>query len=249
MMVYYQRIGEGEPLILLHSGGMSHREWLPQVPHLEERYSLILIDLPGHGDTPMKGERLSIRECGEAVLSVMDREGLDRAHLCGSSMGGATALWIAMHHNERVDRLIFYRANYYKSQASYEGTLKMADPEHWVGLGIAQILSDLHLGQGDKDSWKEVIQRVSQALDPKDSDHGYTLEELATIEQPVLIVCGDRDPLVPMDDLLDMYYAFPDAALWIMPDATHITGTNIWRSEIFAREIERFLRRRRAQRR
>ncbi len=242
-MVFYQKIGEGEPLFLLHSGGMSHTEWAPQIPYLQEQFTLYLLDLPGHGNTPMKRERLTIKECGEAVLWVMEQEGLEKAHLCGSSMGGATALWVAMHHNEKVDRLILYRINYCKTETTFKGTQSMGDPEHWVRLGMDRLMSKMHLGQGDEESWKEVIKRVGDAMNPEISDHGYPLEAFKELETRTLLVCGDRDPLVPMGDLLAMYQTLPNSALWILPEATHITQTNLWRKEIFADEITRFLTR------
>lgn len=245
-MVFYKKVGEGDPLFLLHSGGMSHTEWAPNIQFLQDQFTLYLLDLPGHGQSKMKGEKLSIRECGEAVLWVMEQEGLEKAHLCGSSMGGATALWVAMNHAEKVDRLILYRVNYCKTQDTFGGTRSMGDPEHWVRLGMDKIMSRMHLGQGDEESWKEVITRVGDALNPADSDHGYALSELAKLETRTMVVCGDRDPLVPIDDVLEMYKTIPNSALWVLPEATHITQTNLWRKQIFSEEITRFLTRTRA---
>lgn len=243
MSVYYKKEGEGKPLFLLHSGGMNHTEWDPQVKFLSQHYMLIRPDHPGHGNTSMKGETLTIQECGESILEIMAKEGVTSAHICGSSMGGATALWLTRHYPELVEKLVLYRVSYYKNKESYQGTQNMADPNHWVRLGIDGIMSKMHIGQGDEESWKEVIKRVSQAMDPSNSDHDATLKDLKKITTPVLIACGDRDPLVPMDELMEMYQAFPESALWIMPYATHITATNLWRKGIFAEELHRFLQR------
>ena len=77
---------------------------------------------------------------------------------------------------------------------------------------------------------------------------GYTpnlaAKTLRTLRSPTLVVCGDRDPLVPMDDVLAMYDHIPDCGLWLLPHATHVTATNTWRAESFATEILRFLQRR-----
>lgn len=239
-MVFYTVQGKGHPLVLLHSGGMSHEEWQPQLAHLSKHYKVIAIDLPGHGQTPLQGEKLSIAECGEAVLAVLAKENIDKIHLCGSSMGGATALWVTVNHPEKVEKLVIYRANFIKTAETFAHTKHIADPAYWEGLGLARYLSRLHQGQGGVDAWRDVVLRVRDALDPAVSDHGYSIDTLAMIQQPTLIVSGDRDPLVPMNDLIMMYNMIPNADLWILPHASHVTATNTWRSEIFAEEIHRF---------
>ena len=202
---------------------------------------MICPDLPGHGQSLMTGTKLSIRQCGEAVLSIMDELSVVKAAFCGSSMGGATAMWLAKHHPDRVSHLILYRVNYRKTDIMFKETLRMANPLYWQQVGMDRLLSKWHMAQGGNEAWQQVIQRVSQALNPEDSDHGYTLNELAELTMPTLIACGDRDPLVPIEDILAMYTTIPQAFLWIMPNATHITGTNTWRAQSFADEIHRFL--------
>ncbi len=244
-MIYYEVFGEGEPLIVLHSGGMSHEEWLPQIKAWEKRFKVIAIDQPGHGCSALKGEKLSISECGHAVLEVMEKEGVTSAHFCGSSMGGATALWVTMNRPERVKKLVLYRCNYRKNMATFRSTTSMSDPDYWISLGVDRYLSRLHRGQGGDEAWKTVITRVSDALNPDTTDHDYRLSALETIECPVMIVSGDRDPLVPMEDIIAMYQAIPTSSLWVLPHASHVTATNTWRATIFAEEVERFLTRKR----
>ncbi len=241
--IFYKETGklDGPALILLHSGGMSHSEWQPQLPLFEKYYHVICIDQPGHGASLMQATRLSIQECGLAVLNVMAQLQIEQAHFCGSSMGGATTLWLARHYPEKISKMILYRVNYRKNAGTFEQTNLMANPEYWQKVGLDGYLSKLHEAQGNKESWKQVVQRVSEALDPEHSDHNHTIADLNKMQMPCLIVCGDRDPLVPIADLLAMYAAFPHADLWIMPHASHVTATNTWRGNIFAEEAHRFL--------
>ena len=241
MKTFYQTYGSGEPLLLLHSGGMSHMEWQPQINFLSQHYQIICPDLPGHGQSKMQGEKLCIKECGEAVLHIMDELKIKKTHCCGSSMGGATALWLAIHHPKRLKKLCLYRVNYYKNRATYEQTNIMANPKYWEDFGVAQVLSKAHLAQGGIDAWKTVIQRVSDALNPHNQERNYSLADLEQIPNPTLLVCGDRDPLVPIADLVAMYQAIPQADLWILPNASHVTAVNTWRSHSFSEELHRFL--------
>ncbi|PWV63539.1 alpha/beta fold hydrolase [Plasticicumulans acidivorans] len=243
-LVHYTETGSGEALVLLHSGGMCGEEWKPQLPTLAKSWRVITPDLPGHGRSPLTAEHLSIGDCGRAVLALLDALGIERAHLLGSSMGGATALWIAVHHPERVARLGLYRVSYHKNEHTHAGTRDMGDPAYWKGVGLAGWLSRIHEPQGGPEAWQQVIRRVGEALDPTTSDHNHTLDTLRTLACPTLVIVGDRDPLVPLADALAMYQAIPDCGLWVMPFASHVTASNTWRAEAFAQEIARFLQRR-----
>lgn len=240
--LYYQSFGQGEKtLILLHSGGMAGKEWRPQIDKLSAHYRVLVPDLPGHGRSLMQKNTLTISEMAEAVLSMMDAENVAQAAICGSSMGGAVAMWLTLKHSERVSKAVFYRIGYRKNSSTYQQTRSMANPDYWQKFGLHQWLSNLHKPQGGEEAWKKVIARVSEALNPETSEHNHSLEDLATIEQPVLIITGDRDPVAPLEDALAMYKTMPNASLWVLPNATHITASNTWRSEAFAQEIRRFV--------
>lgn len=241
---YYQRFGEGkETLILLHSGGMAGIEWQPQIPILSKRYRLLVPDLPGHGKTLLSDERLTIATLGESVLAMMDDAKVEKAHICGSSMGAATAMWLNLNYPEKVKKAIFYRISYQKNAETYQQTRNMSDPAYWKKFGLHKWLSELHFPQGGEDAWERVIASVSEALDPAESEHAHTLDAFAKIKNPVLLVVGDRDPVAPLEDILALYRTITNSGLWVLPYADHITATNTWRSQAFAEEILRFLSR------
>ncbi len=242
-ILHYTESGQGEPLVLLHSGGMSGAEWTPQIPLFARHFRVIAPDHLGHGGSPMMAEKLAVRDMGRAVLELLDELLLPKAHLVGSSLGGAVALWLAIHHPERVDKLVLYRVGYRKDAETHAGTRDMADPAYWRGVGMHKWLSDIHQPQGGPDAWEEVIGRVSEALEPTTTDHAHDLEILGGIVQPTLIAVGDRDPVAPLDQILEMFGAIPNCGLWVMPYATHVTATATWRAESFALEVTRFLQR------
>ena len=240
--MYYESDGNAaQALVLLHSGGMAGEEWRPQIARFAARYRVLLPDLPGHGRSPLDDDTLTIAKMGRAVLAMLDREGIDDALVCGSSMGAAVAMWLLFHHPRRVKKAVFYRASYRKSAATYAQTVAMSDPRYWRRFGLEKWLSRLHLPQGGPDAWKRVIARVSEALDPAVSGHAHPLADFATITAPVLLVVGDRDPVAPLDEILPLYRTIPDCGLWTLPFASHVTATNTWRSAAFAEEVIRFL--------
>lgn len=243
--LHYVEEGSGDPLVLIHSGGMSSKEWRRHIPIFAEDFHVIAPDLRGHGNSPMRGDRLTIRDLARDVLDLLNDLGVDQTHVLGSSMGGATALQLTLFEPARVNRLVLFRVGYTRDENLYEATLELADPDRWKQFGLDGWLSQIHEPQGGPEAWKTVIQRVAETFDPQTTDYVHELDELASIERPTLLIAGDRDPVVPMRQLLDMYETIPDAALWILPDATHITATNTWRRETFDLEVTRFLTRRR----
>jgi 3-oxoadipate enol-lactonase len=243
-ILHYLESGKGEPLILLHSGGMSGAEWQPHLPLFARHFRVIAPDHLGHGRSPMVAEKLAVADMGRAVLELLDELELPQASLVGSSLGGAVALWLTLHYPERVRKLVLYRVGYRKDEASHAGTRDLADPAYWRGVGMHKWLSDVHRPQGGPEAWEDVIGRVSEALEPATTDHAHDLEILERIAQPTLLVVGDRDPLAPLEQVLEMFGAIPHCGLWVMPYATHVTATNTWRAESFALEVTRFLHRR-----
>jgi pimeloyl-ACP methyl ester carboxylesterase len=95
--IAYERFGHGEPLLLLHGTGGSHRHWAPVLPTLAAHHELIAVDLPGHGDSdppPDDGDHTPIGYAA-TFARFLDELDLDAAHVAGNSAGGWTALELA----------------------------------------------------------------------------------------------------------------------------------------------------------
>lgn len=240
--LYHIDEGDGDALVLLHSGGMTHEEWTDHLPAFTHRFRVIAPDLPGHGSSPLEGDRLHIPNMANAVLDLLDELGIDEAHVVGSSMGGAVALSLALDTPDRVDQLVLYRISHRRPPDAEDNAEWMADPAHWVEMGLADKLSTWHEPQGGPEAWKQVIGRVADTLRPGYPGRETDTQALASIQAPTLIIVGDRDPLVPLEHALAMYETIPEADLWVIPHATHVTATSTWRREIFDKEVFRFLR-------
>ncbi len=97
---------EAPPLVLLHSLGAGIAMWDPQVAGLGDRLRLVRYDARGHGGSPVPDGPYSLADLGGDLIALLDRLGLERASLCGVSLGGATALWAAINAPARVERLV-----------------------------------------------------------------------------------------------------------------------------------------------
>ncbi len=95
--VAYQRLGRGEPLVLLHGAGGSHRSWDPVLPFLQPHRDVVAIDLPGFGRSPRlrAAEPHTPAMMALAVERLLDALALDSPHVAGHSYGGWVALQLA----------------------------------------------------------------------------------------------------------------------------------------------------------
>jgi pimeloyl-ACP methyl ester carboxylesterase len=107
-LVYVEQAGAGEPVVLLHGFGASSYTWRQVMPGLAESHRVLAVDLNGFGWTERPAARASYTREGQMalVLGVLDALEIGRAHLVGSSYGGALALWLALEHPERVRSLV-----------------------------------------------------------------------------------------------------------------------------------------------
>lgn len=99
-----RRKGEGPPLVLVHGFGGSRAMWDDVIAALPAHLPLVRYDLRGFGASA-QDEAVPFRHADD-LLALLDHLGIERAHLCGLSMGGAIAARFAIEHPDRVARLV-----------------------------------------------------------------------------------------------------------------------------------------------
>src|SRR5262245_5187259 len=97
--------GDAPVLVLGSSIGTSTALWEPQVPALARRFRVVRYDHRGHGRSPVRPGPYELADLGGDLVALLDRLGVERAHVCGLSLGGMVSMWVAAHAPDRVDRL------------------------------------------------------------------------------------------------------------------------------------------------
>ena len=93
-------------LLLSNSLGTTLDAWTKQVAPLSRAFRIIRYDTRGHGRSVVSPAPYSLDLLGRDALAVLDAVGVPRAHVCGLSLGGLTAMWLAVNARARVDRLV-----------------------------------------------------------------------------------------------------------------------------------------------
>ncbi|MFE8957447.1 alpha/beta fold hydrolase [Streptomyces iakyrus] len=108
--IFVAETGDGPPVLLLHGGGPGASgvsNYSRNIAELAKEYRVIVPDLPGYGRSSKGIDRTDpFGSLATGIRGLMDRLGLDKAHMVGNSYGGACALRLALDTPDRVDRMV-----------------------------------------------------------------------------------------------------------------------------------------------
>jgi aminoacrylate hydrolase len=106
--IYYETYGSGPPLFLVPGLGGVGNYWAPQIKPFSERFTVVVHDHRGTGQSTRSKISYSVDQMTNDLLGLMDALGIDKAHLVGHSTGGAIGQTMAIEYPDRIDRLVLY---------------------------------------------------------------------------------------------------------------------------------------------
>ncbi len=205
--------GTGEPLVLLHGALSDSRFFSRNVPALAERFHVYTPDARGHGRSPdVPGPitpELLLRDTVAFLTTVVG----GAAHLAGHSLGGTTALHVALRHPGLVRRLVLISATTAPPRLR-------ADGSPWPGL--AELVRFLGPGYGEVSPDGEAHFPVvaSKIVTLLAGGPALGQADLGGVSSRTLVMAGDEDA-VSLDDTAALYKAIPGAELAIVPGTSH----------------------------
>ncbi len=211
--VQYQTVGEGEPIVLVHGLSGSTLWWRRNVPELSQHYKIYLVDLPGFGAARHRYGRFVLKQAADWLIAWMDAIGLKKTHLIGHSMGGYICMEIAIHRPDLVLRLVLVDPAFKPVAHSVWGyTLPLLEAARYLTPHFFPILAYDSLRAGPLTLLRATRDLI--ALDITD--------EIAHITQPVLLVWGENDTLVPPSLGHMLREELPNARLLTFKHAAHV---------------------------
>lgn len=218
MDMYYEVMGEGPPLLLLHNFFGSSQAWgQPFKAQLAQVYRLVMPDLRGHGHSTNPANTFTHRQVAQDLFAFLDQLQIERYRALGVSTGAMALLHMATQQPARIEALVLIAGTCYFPEPcrtlQRETTPETTPPQRW------QRLRERH-PQGD-DQIRALLAHF-QSMATSYDDMNFTPPYLATIAAPTLIIHGDRDPFFPVNIPVEVYRAIPRAYLWIVPNAFHL---------------------------
>ena len=215
--LHYQEKGAGTPLLLIHGYTSSTYSWKDVFEPLSRKFRVIAVDLKGFGFSAKPDGDYTRRAQAVLIAHLLDHLKIDKAWLCGSSMGGEVALNVALRNPERVAGLILIDS----AGVEVEGAGSLA-PGYLLVPGVGRLLTALAL-TSDKlvreglqksfyDDTKVTPELVAVYHRPLKTRGGqlaslrartqfaqFPIEaELGKINAPALLIWGAEDELIPV---------------------------------------------------
>jgi pimeloyl-ACP methyl ester carboxylesterase len=229
---------DGPAVILLHGFGSSLHTWEDWAEGLQDRFRVVRIDIPGFGLTgPDPSGDYSDARSIALIAALMDRLGIARASIVGSSMGGRIAWAFAAAEPDRVEKLVLMAPDGFASPGlDYGKAAKVplaARLLPWV-LPPALLRMSLAPAYADAAAMTEArVERygamlrapgVRQAILDRMGDHVLVPPEpiLRRIRAPVLLAWGEQDRMVPVTNAADYQREIPQARLVTWPGIGHV---------------------------
>jgi pimeloyl-ACP methyl ester carboxylesterase len=243
LRVYYQEAGTGPALLLLHGGSLTSQSWQWLMPKAAQYFRVIAMDTRGHGRSNNPSGEFSYRLLADDAASVIRALDLDRPIICGYSDGGATALMLAVHYPDLVSAVIVGGATHKLGESSryFDGMRAFFVFDDRGGIAVDQMQRiaaergamverwrQWHTPAGDTEYWRTLLR---EAWPMWTRPLGITVEQLARVEVPALIVLGDRDEFFAVEEAVELAGLLPNAELAIAPGAYHALFRD--KSELF----------------
>jgi pimeloyl-ACP methyl ester carboxylesterase len=238
--------GDEEPVVLVHGLGGQWQNWLENIPRLALDRRVVAMDLPGFGLTPepSDGEKMTIPRYGEYVNELCDKLGLGQIELVGNSMGGYIAAEVAIQFPERVERLALVSAAGISSAETLEAPiLTFGRVATAIATNTASRFRQLAARPVTRHCSLALVARHPRLLKPDLVYEGFMKgagkpgfdealrasldydfrERLPEVKVPTLIVWGEKDSIIPVNDAQEFERLIPDSRKVVMQDTGHVS--------------------------
>ncbi|GAW48959.1 MULTISPECIES: alpha/beta fold hydrolase [unclassified Nocardioides] len=232
-------VGTGPALILMHGTGGHLEAFTHNLEALSREYRVIAYDFPGHGYTTFTDHDLEIAEYVAHLKELMSALGVEKAHLCGESLGGWVALKFAATHPDLVDRLVLntpggtmatpevmHRIRTLSQAAADNPTPEavrtrlewlMADP-----ATVTDELVEVRRGVYSQPGFADSMRHILCLQDPEIRARNLVSDEdFAAIEAPAIVIWTSDDPSGPAGAGLQMAEAIPQGEFQLIEGAGH----------------------------
>jgi pimeloyl-ACP methyl ester carboxylesterase len=234
--MFYVEVGTGEPLVLVMGFGGDHLAWGLQIPAFAATYRVIAFDNRGAGQSSAPDVAYSTPMMADDTVRLMDALGIDRAHVCGVSMGGMIAQEIALRHPARV-RTLQLHATLGRSDAYMQRLVEAWRPvrrtvsrEEWMRTMTLWLFAPCTFGE--RPEFVELVvqnalmnphpQSLTGFIRQGDAVRAHdALDRLHMLRCPTLISVAEHDILVPPRFSQEITRHLPSAEFKTLADAAH----------------------------
>lgn len=226
-----------QPVLILHGAIGAKDQLQPLANALSTDYTVHLLNFSGHGGTPAKNE-FSIAAFAEEVFIWIKENAPGNINIIGYSMGGYVAMYLALRHPDVISKIVTLGTKFLWTEEIAAREVAMLNPEvieTKVPKFAAQLQQRHHPAH-----WKSVVKNTADMLHSMGKEPPLKGEEFASIQNEILVLLGDRDKMVSLDETVQVYKQLPKAQLAILPNTPH--PIELVDEKLVAFLVNRFLR-------
>jgi pimeloyl-ACP methyl ester carboxylesterase len=210
--MYYEIYGEGEPLVLIHGGGSTiETNFAKIIPLLAKKRQVIAMELQSHGRTADRSKPLSFQQDADDVATLLNNLQVTKADILGFSNGGQTAIEMALHHPQLINKLIL-ASTFISRDAVF--------PQFWdifknANLKDMPVLLKDGFLKVNNDS-VALLEMFNRDVERMHNFKGWSDQQIKSIKAPTLIMNGTKD-VATVEHATKMHRLIPNSDLAILP--------------------------------
>jgi pimeloyl-ACP methyl ester carboxylesterase len=239
MEIYYESRGKGEPLVLIAGFASGSWQWFKQIDDLSQNFRVIAFDARGISRSKLnENETVSIKAIADDICDILDELEIEKASILGTSFGGFVAQEFAARYPERLNKLIL-------ACTSFGGNNHVL-PDNIEALTAFSTIADLNslerirkfmIPAFTKDFAEnnfDIIEQVCKLREQNEVPESVYLQQLQAattfdmqakvlqILAETLVITGDKDQVVPMQNSINLANIIPKARLEILENSGHL---------------------------
>lgn len=227
--LFYQDIGSGYPVVLIHGMGSGHTIWGGLIPPLKKNYRVIAMDLRGHGLSSKTSGPYSTELFADDICILLESLDISEAHFIGHSMGGAVVQELAINNLTIINSLTFIASFSYVDHqleenlialrnilnnegynAFFDACLEIAHNTQYV-MENKQLLDDFRGDMAKNSSIPSLITTINACLNVKYTD------SLNKVKAPSLVIAGREDRFVSINQAIKINDEIPNSKMDTIP--------------------------------
>ena len=237
-------------IVFSNSLGTDHRLWDRQMPAVEDRFRVVRYEACGHGVSDLLSGTVTIERLGMGLVALLDHLDIERTVVCGCSLGGVIALWLAVNRPERLTGIVLANTG-----------AKVGTTESWdariaaVRAGGTVAVRDQVVGRFLTPEFRardpEATALIAGMIEATNRD-GYVAacealrtvdlrEDAKRVRMPVLIVGSERDQSTPPALSHELHASIEGSELVMIADAAHLS--NVEQPAVFNAALLNFVAR------
>ncbi|CAM4440692.1 alpha/beta fold hydrolase [Paenibacillus tarimensis] len=239
----------GETILMLHPAFTDRTIFEPQLAYFQERYQLVLVDMPGHGESQVGGTKVTLEDIPDILDRILSENNIAACHVLGVSLGSLAAQAFADRFPDRVKSVIVVGG--YSVHKANAPILKAQRREglRWLFYILFSMKKfrayaaamACHTAEGRARFARGAAHFNRRSFAAMSGTSRYLVPRSEPVAYPLLLVIGEHDLQLVRDAAAELQQLEPGAELVLIPDSGHCV--NVDTPDVFNRLVGSFLQR------